>query len=110
MELVYLGITSAISLLSGVLFAWWTQSRQNRREREALAEEMTQQVHDRYEAYLALEDRIGGAIDAFDAQESALLDSINSQNEKVRSLEQALNELEGRENEASTLAPARGEI
>ena len=37
MQLVYLGITSAISLLSGVLFAWWTQSRQNRRERAVLA-------------------------------------------------------------------------
>ncbi|MFT4540348.1 MAG: chromosome segregation ATPase [Planctomycetota bacterium] len=109
MQLVFLVITSAFSMLSGLLFAWWLQARQQRREQAALAAEMSRQVQERYEAYLDLEDRIGGAIDVLDQQESGLLRGITEQNERIRALEAALSGIDAASGDIAQLEAARVE-
>ena len=51
-------LVSILSACAGAVLARLAAERRNRRERLALGREMTRQVHERYEAYCVLEERV----------------------------------------------------
>ncbi|MFT5735198.1 MAG: hypothetical protein ACI8WY_003885, partial [Planctomycetota bacterium] len=57
-------LCSATALCGGLL-TYYLAATKNRKERVALAREMTRQVRARYEAYVAMESRVARVIQEF---------------------------------------------
>ncbi|MBK7642570.1 MAG: hypothetical protein IPJ19_05895 [Planctomycetes bacterium] len=68
------------------------------RRRRALEAHMTKQVKERYAAYIELEERVRDALGEFDRLESSFEIEIRKSREQIKSLEEALNTVEGVEN------------
>ncbi len=71
------------------------------RRRRALEARMTKEVRERYAAYVELEQRVLAALGEFDCLETSFEVEIRKSREQIRSLEEALNAVEGVE----SLAP-----
>jgi chromosome segregation ATPase len=73
-----------------VLCAWYFERRH-----KALEARMTEQVKERYAAYIELEERVRAALGEFDRLESTFEAEVRKSREQIRSLEDALNTVEG---------------
>ncbi len=71
------------------------------RRRRALEARMTKEVRERYAAYVELEQRVLAALGEFDCLETSFEVEIRKSREQIKSLEEALNAVEGVE----SLAP-----
>lgn len=93
----YVPLFSVACFLSGAFFTWLVRDRErrHRHEREHLAAEMTEQVRERYRAYLHLEARIKGVIDQFDEHERRTAMKLAARSVQVGRLEAALDRHEG---------------
>jgi chromosome segregation ATPase len=67
------------------------------RRRRALEARMTQEVRERYAAYVDLEQRVLAALGEFDCLETSFEIEIRKSREQIRNLEEALNAVEGLE-------------
>lgn len=67
------------------------------RRRRALEARMTKEVRERYAAYVDLEQRVLAALGEFDCLETSFEIEIRKSREQIRSLEEALNAVEGLE-------------
>ena len=95
---------------AGGALAYLVAETRNRRERVALAREMTRQVRARYEAYVAMEGRVARVIDEFDRAESALNERLADQTRQMRRLHKALDGYEGRETQFAERAPVTVQV
>ena len=95
---------------AGGALAYLVAETRNRRERVALAREMTRQVRARYEAYVAMEGRVARGIDEFDRAEAARNERRADQTRQMRRLHKALDGYEGRETQFAERAPVTVQV
>ncbi|TDJ67748.1 MAG: hypothetical protein E2O39_14310 [Planctomycetota bacterium] len=91
----YLVVFSGLSCISGLLLAWWIQSRANQRERALLAASMSAQIQERYDAYVVLESQITRAIQQFEVREREFGKTLGTQSAQIATLRGALDDFEG---------------
>ncbi len=82
---------AAVLALSGLYFE---------RRRRALEARMTQEVRERYAAYVELEQRVLAALGEFDCLETSFEIEIRKSREQIKGLEEALNAVDGVESAA----------